>query len=34
VELTAEQQLVDLATRVPAADIPTAKRVLEALIGD
>jgi hypothetical protein len=35
VELTADQQqLVDLATRVPAADIPTAKRVLEALIGD
>lgn len=34
-ELTAEQQqLVDLATRVPASDIPTAKRVLEALIGD
>ena len=34
-ELTPEQQqLVDLATRVPTADIPTAKRVLEALIGD
>jgi hypothetical protein len=35
VELTTEQkQLVELATRVPAADIPTAKRVLEALIVD
>lgn len=29
-----QQQLVNLATRVPVADIPTAKRVLEALIGD
>ena len=35
VELTAEQeQLVELETRVPAADIPTARRVLEALIVD
>jgi hypothetical protein len=35
VELTPEQQqLVELATRVPAADIRTAKRVLEALIVD
>ena len=34
-ELTAQQQqLVELATRVPAADIPTARRVLEALIVD
>jgi hypothetical protein len=33
VELTQEQQqLVALAARVPAADIPTAKRVLAALI--
>jgi hypothetical protein len=32
-ELTREQQeLVELATRVPPADVPTAKRVLEALI--
>jgi hypothetical protein len=35
VELTPEQQqLVELAARVPSVDIPTAKRVLEALIGD
>jgi hypothetical protein len=35
VALTTEQkQLVGLAARVPASDIPTAKRVLEALIGD
>jgi hypothetical protein len=35
VELTPEQQqLVELAARVPPAEIPTAKRVLEALIGD
>ncbi len=34
-ELTPEQkQLVELATRVPVADIRTAKRVLEALIVD
>ena len=34
-ELTPEQeQLVELATRVPTADIPTAKRLLEALIVD
>ena len=33
-ELTPEQQeLVELAAHVPAADIPTAKRVLKALIG-
>jgi hypothetical protein len=35
VELTPEQeQLIELATRVPTADIPTAKRLLEALIVD
>jgi hypothetical protein len=35
VELTQEQQqLVDLAARVPMADIPTARRVLEALVVD
>jgi len=28
-----QQQLVDLATQVPASEIATAKRVLEALIG-
>lgn len=34
-ELTPEQeQLIELATRVPTADIPTAKRLLEALIVD
>jgi hypothetical protein len=34
VELTPDQQeLVELATRVPNEDIPTAKRVLKALIG-
>jgi hypothetical protein len=35
VNLTPEQeQLVDLVTRVPPAEIPTAKRLLEALIVD
>jgi hypothetical protein len=35
VELTTEQQqLVELAIRVPAAEIRTAKRMLEALIVD
>lgn len=35
VELTPEQQqLVELATRVPLSDIRTARRVLEALIVD
>jgi hypothetical protein len=34
VELTREQQeLVELAVRVPREDIPVAKRVLNALIG-
>ncbi|MGA3186371.1 MAG: hypothetical protein ABSF22_04610 [Bryobacteraceae bacterium] len=34
-ELTPEQQqLVELATRVPLSDIRTARRVLEALIVD
>jgi hypothetical protein len=35
VELTPEQQqLVELAARVPAADIPTARRLLQGLIVD
>jgi hypothetical protein len=34
-ELTpGQQQLVELAARVPAADVPTARRVLQALIVD